>query len=138
MTVLGLGRDTYCVDSLQPGRTASDAILVGQRFYHDLITPRGTLQGGEEEANFGQDIEELIGADAGAATEREIRSKCERAKANTEKILSMTVAITSATDAAGDVTHTVDVQATTAAGPFRLVLAINDVTVALVGLTSGD
>ena len=128
------GRDTYCLDSLRTGRMVSGPLLVGQRYYHRLITPRGALIGGEEEANFGEDIEDLIGEPGGKETEAKIRSKAQRAASFEECIRSVSVSISTSTDDAGDSTHEVTIVAETAEGPFRLVLAISSVTVSLIGL----
>ena len=66
------GRDTYCLDSLQPGRYARGVELLAQRLYHRLITPAGTLRGGEEEADFGMDLAAMVG-EADDATNEKIR-----------------------------------------------------------------
>lgn len=63
----GYGRDTWCFDSLQPGRYASGAQVVVQALYRRLITPRGTLLpledgGGDEESAYGFDVAGYVGA----------------------------------------------------------------------------
>lgn len=129
------GRDTYCLDSLRTGKFASGATLIGQRLYHALTTPRGALLGGEEAQNWGEDVEGLIGTPAGPNTESKIRAKVDRAASKDETIASITTAIVSSVDAAGDTSHEVTIDAKTAAGPFQLVLSIGSVTVDLLGLT---
>lgn len=59
---VGYGQDTWCVDSLQPGRVARGATLVAQALYRRLITPRGTLRGGDEESAYGFDVSAYVGA----------------------------------------------------------------------------
>jgi len=64
----GFGKDTWCLDSLQPGRYATGATLVVQALYRRLITPRGTLAplddevGGDDESNYGFDVASYCGA----------------------------------------------------------------------------
>ena len=131
-----LGRDTFCADSLRAWRAARGGTLVAQRLYHALITPRGALLGGDDEASFGEDLEELIGADAGKQTEREIKTKVDRAASKDETITKITTSVVTTQGANGSVSHEVTIDAETGEGPFRLVLAVGDVDVALVGLSA--
>ena len=129
------GTDTYCLDSMKTGRMVSGATLIGQRFYHALITPRGALLGGPDEESFGEDFEELVGAPAGKESERAIRNKVQRAASKDDEILSVSVNIQTTTETNGAVSHEVSITAQTAKGPFDLVLSINDLEVSLVGLS---
>lgn len=129
------GTDTYCLDSLKTGRMASGAILVGQRLYHALITPRGALLGGPDEESFGEDLSELIGSPAGKESERAIRGKIQRAASKDEEILSVSVDIMTTTETTGAVGHEVRIVADTARGPFALVLAVSELSISLVGLS---
>lgn len=132
------GKDVFCLDSIRTGRYATGAMLIGQRFYHDLITPRGMLRGGEEEGNFGQDLPGLIGSDVDERLEQQINDKINRAKANDERVASVTSSISTTTDDTGETSVEIDIRAETAAGPFRLVVAITDVSVELLKLTTGE
>lgn len=58
----GYGLDTWCLDRLQPGRYARGATLVAQALYRRLITPCGTLSGGDDESTYGFDIAGYVGA----------------------------------------------------------------------------
>lgn len=70
----GYGKDTWCLDSLQPGRYATGATLVVQALYRRLITPAGTLAplddeiGGDDESNYGFDVAGYCGAVGYATT----------------------------------------------------------------------
>jgi len=59
---VGYGLDTWCLDHLQPGRYARGSTLVAQALYRRLITPRGTLRGGDEESAYGFDVSGYVGA----------------------------------------------------------------------------
>ena len=58
----GYGLDTWCMDRLQPGRYARGPSLVAQALYRRLITPRGTLRGGDDESAYGLDVSGYVGA----------------------------------------------------------------------------
>lgn len=129
------GTDTYCLDSIQTGRYASGSTLIGQRLYHALITPRGALLGGPEEESFGEDLSDLVGSPAGIESERAIREKVQRAASKDEEILKVSTQIQTTIEPTGAVSHDVQIVADTAAGPFNLVLSINELSVELVGLS---
>lgn len=132
---IDFGRDTSCLGELRPGRLSSGALLVAEAAYRRLTTPRGTLRGGEDEANYGIDLLDLIGStssesDAAALPDR-IRgelSKDERIDAS-----SIVVQVTRVVEGPR-VTFIIDISASTDAGPFTLKLAVNDVTVELLKL----
>ena len=63
----GYGRDTWCDKALRPGRFAEGAQVVLLALYRRLITPRGMLRGGDEEAVYGFDVSSYIG-DVGTET----------------------------------------------------------------------
>lgn len=128
-----VARDVYCSSSLRPGRTARGAVLTGQRLYHALITPRGALLGGPDEASFGEDIEGLCGKQD---AELELEARVARAASKDETILSVETTVEKSEDTAGNVSYEVSIAAKTAEGPFKLVLAVGSVTAALVGLTT--
>lgn len=125
------GRDIWCIDSLKTGRCATGLQLLGQRLYHRLITPRGMLRGGEDEANFGYDLASEIGSTAASLSivqgkvvqEIQADPEVESAECTIEEVRS-----------GGDVSWTVTVSVQSAQGPFDLVLAVDDVTVELIGL----
>lgn len=58
----GYGVEAWCADSLVTGRLVSGWLLVGQALYRRLTTPRGALQGGDEEAAYGFDVAGYVGA----------------------------------------------------------------------------
>lgn len=130
------GRDVYCDDSIRTGRYASGAVLVGQRYFHRLIAIAGQIPGNEDDRNFGEALNDLIGLPGGPDTERQIRSKLNRAADLEEAILSVDIAITTTRDSVGDYTHEIAVDAKTDVGPFRLVLALGTEAAKIVSLTT--
>jgi hypothetical protein len=130
------GLDVACTDSMRTGRLVSGARLVAEAAYRRLITPRGSLRGGEAEANYGLDLAQLVGANVrGESQTWPDRIKSELLK--DERIESLTVGmVETATGPTKSVSFTIEAE--TSEGPFELVLAVADLTVSLVGLSTGD
>lgn len=129
------GRDTYCLDALVPGRMASGLELLGQRCYRRLITPRGTLRGGEDEANFGLDLAGFVGQteDKQLASMLPVVVQNELLKDPEVDAVKVTA---SRVDLGGKQSSwmlTVNITGTD--GDVELVLAVSAVTVQLVGMS---
>lgn len=58
----GYGRALWCTDQIRSGRRATHMQVVAHALFRRLITPRGTLRGGEEETAYGFDVSGYIGA----------------------------------------------------------------------------
>jgi hypothetical protein len=111
-------------------------MLVGQRCYHRLITPRGALRGGEDEANFGLNLTEEIGRRSGPGQSESLRGRIEQELLKEVELASVEVSVTTVEEGA-TATYAIEVVGYTAAGPFTLVLAASEVTVELLGLKEG-
>lgn len=59
---MSYGVDIWCTDSMHTGRLARGITVVAQALYRRQITPRGTLRGGDEEANYGIDLAGYVGS----------------------------------------------------------------------------
>ena len=129
------GRDTLCQDSLKPGRYATKARLVGQRCYHRLITPRGLLRGGADEANFGLDLAGMCGAAVTPELEAAIGPRVKAELMKDAQVESVAVDVVKSGTPL-ERTWTITIDAKTAEGPFELVLAVADVTVEILGLAA--
>lgn len=129
------GVDTYCLDSLRTGRLVSGVRLLGQRCYHRLITPRGALRGGEDDANFGYDISGECGATTTTTQRSVVESRVVQELLKDPEVESATCSIAE-TRTGADVAWVVTVNVQSAQGPFELVLAVSAVTVQMVGLRS--
>jgi hypothetical protein len=130
---VAFGRDTYCVDHLQPGMFARGVKLVAQRCYRRLITPAGTLRGGEEEADFGMDLAGFVGSteDRDLSSMLPVRVRNELMKDPT--VDSVTV-VADRTEAAGKVSYTLTISVESGEGDFDLIVAVDEVTVELLGV----
>jgi hypothetical protein len=127
------GTDTLCLDSLRTGRRVTGVRRVAQRCYHRLITPRGMLRGGVDEGNFGLDLASLCGSAVTAELESAIGPRIRTELKKDPQVDTVDVDVVSTT-VAGVVSWVITISATTAAGPFRLVVGVSDVTVELLGL----
>ena len=131
---IDFGRDISATDTFSTGRFSTGIRLVAEACYRRLITPRGSLRGGEDEANYGLDLRELIGVTnlktTAAALPGRIRAELEK----DERIDSVTVDVLTEVDASGLASFTITVEAITGEGPFVLTLLASAVTVTLLGI----
>ncbi len=127
------GKDTSCTTSLRPGRYATGPRLVAEACFRRLTTPRGMLRGGDDEANYGLDLTELIGS---ASTQLDAAALGARIKAELlkdERVLSVTVDVVALTEGPAT-SFDITVNGQTDAGPFDLNVGIDDVSVSLLGI----
>lgn len=129
------GRDTSCTTSLRTGRFVSGARLVGEAAYRRLTTPRGMLRGGEEEANYGLDLTELVGSVSAKRDQASIPGRIRSELTKDERIVTVDVQVAIST-AGPATTFDITIDAVTTAGPFTLVLRASALTVELLGLTT--
>lgn len=128
------GRDVWCGDSRSTGRYASGWQAMALAAYRRLTTPRGMLDGGEEEADYGLDIEEeLLGEHHSDGLVASLKSKVRAELLKDERFQSVTCEIT-VSEEGPVVTYLVQVDAVTALGSFQIVVSVSEVTTALVGL----
>jgi hypothetical protein len=59
---VGYGTDVWCGDQIVSGRYSTGWRTVALALYRRLITPRGMLRGGDDEANYGLDVSQYVGA----------------------------------------------------------------------------
>lgn len=128
------GKDTSCTTSLRAGRFTTGPRLVAEAVYRRLTTPRGMLRGGDEEANYGLDLTELVGS---GATKRDAAALGSRIKAEIlkdERVIDVHVDVVATTKGAST-EFVVTVDGKTNDGPFDLKLGVRDVTVEILGLS---
>lgn len=130
-----LGQDTWCADELRTGRYATGATNVALAAYRRLITPKGTLRGGDDEADYGLDLSELVGSLADPSDSAALPGRIRAELSKDERILTLDVVVLTVTDGP-TVSYEVTIQAETADGPFELTLDVDDVTTEIVGLVA--
>ncbi len=127
------GRDIWCDSSLRTGRMASGVTLVAQNALHRLTTPRGMLRGGEDEENYGIDIEAEIGKVASDSEVERLKGLIRAELLKDARIESVEVSVTRTV--VGPATeYTIAIAGYTAEGSFDLVLSSDGVTLALLKL----
>lgn len=131
---MSLGRDISCTTELRTGRFSTGARLVGEAAYRRLTTPRGMLRGGEEEADYGLDLTELVGTASTKAAAAALPGRIKSELTKDERIESVKVTVTATTEGPA-AAFTIVIEAQTSEGPFALSVAASEVTVELLGLT---
>jgi|SRR5579872_1629037 len=127
------GKDISCTTAIRTGRYSSGPRLVAEAAFRRLTTPRGTLRGGDDEANYGLDLADAIGSATTKATAAALPGQIEAELMKDERIVSVSAEVV-ATSQGPSVSWKVSVIAETDAGPFTLVLGVSGVTVSLLGL----
>jgi hypothetical protein len=130
------GTDTSCMTGLRTGRLVSGARLIAEAAYRRLNTPRGTLRGGEEEANYGLDLTECIGSAQTDADRAAMPGRISMELAKDERIVETHVEVTESTDGQAK-SWDVLIECGTTAGPFSLRLGVSEVTTTLLGIKAG-
>jgi hypothetical protein len=133
------GTDTFCDSQVRTGRLVSGVTLLAQACFRRLTTPRGTLDDGDEGVVYGFDVAEYIGRDSSPEAIDGIAPAVEAELLKDDRISRVVMKATAVTDTAGLTSvllegnvYPYDEQA---AAPFKFTIAIEDVTVSLLGVT---
>jgi hypothetical protein len=132
---IDFGLDTSCTDELRTGTYAKGLRIVAEACYRRLITRRGTLMGGEEEAEFGLRVGDYLGSVTSTGEIAKVQGLIKQELLKDQRIDSVSVTVTEV-EAGPERTWTIEVEAITGQGPFDLVLSVDDVTTKIVGLTT--
>ena len=133
--MISYGQDTWCLDALQPGRYASGATLVAQALYRRLITPRGTLQGGDLESVYGLDVSGYAGAVGYAAAVQALPGLVRAELLKDDRVSEVQVSALLVPMGAGLVNVQLALVCTLAneGEEFPLTLRVSDVDVSIIG-----
>ena len=126
------GTDLSCTDSLQSGRIVSGVRIVAEAAYRRLITRKGELF---EDVDYGYHVGDALGATVSAADTAAVPGLIKQELLKDARIESVAVEVTE-TGAKTAIERTIEIRAVTGAGPFALVIAVSDATVALLGIDS--
>lgn len=135
MTDTTYGRDLYSLEDVDPDRVVSDVELVAQDAYWRLKTPRGAGILSKDAPNYGIDLLDWLGAEMTQAQLAAIPAIVRAELAKDERLLEVTVQASYEGGPNGVLTLTID--GDTAAGPFTLVVAVDELTVELLKLSTG-
>jgi hypothetical protein len=123
-----LGTDVSCVEDLDPTfRLVTGREALAQALARRLSTKSGALALLGDDPDYGDDLRELVGEDLGARALFEIAARAEREALKDERIRSTTA---TATLAGGVLVLTLALS--DADGPFRLTLAVSEVSVTVL------
>lgn len=106
---VGYGSEVWCTDKLVTSRRVRGPMVVIQALYRRLITPRGTLRGGDEESAYGFDLAEYVGAVSTELALAALPGIVRGELSKDDRVTSIDVTVTTSTDAAGDVTILLEV-----------------------------
>ena len=106
---------------------------MGEAIFRRITTPRGMLRGGEEEANYGEDLSGLVGSIRADLLVASLPGRLSAEIRKDQRIEDVTVTVTSARKGPS-VEVSVTIEAVTSEGPFSLVVAASSVTAQLIGL----
>lgn len=126
MSIIDYGADTSCTDELHAGRVVAGVELVAEAIYRRLITPRGRLI---DDPSYGLDVRALLGQ---ALTDRGLSAIPGIIRGEVKKdprVDICTVRATRTTEGLASVSLRLEINFTTALGPFALVLLVSDLTV---------
>ena len=133
--LLGFGVDVWCLDSISTVRLARGYALLGQACYHRLITPRGALQGGDEEAAYGIDLAGYVGEVGYPTAIGALPGVIAQELLKDDRVQDVEVNVTAAQgETSGEIVLTVEIFVLPqgADASFPLTLRVTDVTVELL------
>lgn len=132
---LGYGGGMWCTDQLRSGRRATHRQVVAHALYRRLITPRGTLRGGELASAYGFDVAGYVGAVGIDLALRSLPTQVQAELLKDDRVSSVSVQATRSIDSAGLVYITLQVSAQLAdeSGDFTFTLVVTDLTVTILG-----
>lgn len=119
------GQDSSCVSDvgLFDLQITDPFLLIGQRIIRRLTTPRGALANIGDDPNFGWDVRQLINARLSPSTIAQYQSQITAECLKDEEISAATVTISGS-----NVSYTISIQLTSSAGPFSLVMPVQNLT----------
>lgn len=129
------GKDTSCATSLRTGRFSTGTRLVGEAVYRRLTTPRGMLRGGEDEANYGLDLTELIGSSETEADAAALPGKVQQEVLKDERVNAAEVSVVRTVDGPAS-EYNITILCLTDIGPFDLTIGVDEVSAELIGITA--
>lgn len=129
------GRDISCTTSIRSGRFVTGARLVAEAAYRRLTTPRGMLRGGEEEADYGIDLADMVGSATTKADKASLSGRIATELKKDERITDVLVTVDDVSTGPGT-EWIIGVEAKTGAGPFSLQVAVKDLDISLIGINA--
>lgn len=132
---MAYGTEVWCTDKMQSGRLARGKVALVQALYRRLITPRGTLRGGDQESNYGIDLADYVGAIGYDTAILALPSVVRSELLKDERVLDVDVTVTTATNSAKgiEITIAVSVIPQDESEAFTFNVSVSDVSAELIG-----
>lgn len=123
-----LGSDVSCVEDLDGAfRSVSGRLALAQAIARRLSTRNGDLALIGDDPDYGSDLRELVGEDVDDRAAFEIAARAEKEALKDERVRTASATVTLA-----GTSHLLSLALSDADGPFRLTLAITDVSVSVL------
>ena len=133
----GYGRTIYCYgpNGLQPGRALTGRAALAASLWRRFMTPRASLQGGDEELAFGYDVRRLLGTSTTGVAAQRIATILESEAAKDERIAAVAASVVSVrgADSTAVVTFSLVVTPADDTDTFALTLEVSTVDVQILG-----
>lgn len=127
------GKDISCTTGLRSGQYATGVRLVAEAAFRRLTTPRGMLRGGDDEANYGLDLTELVGSVVTDSSVGALEAQVRNELLKDERIATVDLTTTRVTE--GPSTSLIlYIKADTSEGPFDLQMGVSAFSVSLIGI----
>jgi hypothetical protein len=132
------GTEVWCTNGLQTGRLAKGKTALVQALFRRLITPRGTLRGGDEEANYGIDLAGYVGQVGDEVAALALPSVVRGELLKDERVTDVVATITASTASNLGVSYTLAVAVTPhdELESFTFNVAVSAASVELIGGTA--
>ncbi len=131
---MAYGTEVWCTNGLQTGRLARGKTALVQALFRRLITPRGTLRGGDEEANYGIDLAGYVGNVGYETSIMALPSVVRGELMKDERVLDVVADIATSTNSNLGISITLAITVTPQdeSEPFTFNVAVSEVTAELI------
>lgn len=136
MAATGFGKDMSCTTGLRSRRTVRGLRLVAEAAFRRLITPRGSLRGGVEEANYGIDLPAMVGEVASESQLAALPGQIKLELLKDDRITAVEVEV-ARKDVGPEVELTITIVIFTDEGQVTLTLEVSAVAAKILGIVEG-
>ena len=132
---MAYGTEIWCDTALRTGRYSRGKQTVVLALLRRIITPRGTLRGGDEESNYGIDLAGLVGAIGYPTVLAALPALIRGELMKDDRVLSLNVNVIDARNTDGTIELVIEIDGTLQDEdePFALSVMVTDTSVELLG-----
>lgn len=135
---MAYGTEVWCTSGLQTGRLARGKTALAQALYRRLITPRGSLRGGDDEENYGIDLSEYVGQVGYETSLLALPSVVRGELSKDDRVADVVAVVTTSTNSNGtiDITMAISVTPYDESESFTFNISVSETSVELLGLAA--